>query len=90
MELCRNSGRVLMHANVRREWQSKRCCAVDAQLKASLASAQLQPVEHRDCEHHKLTLCVGTVRVHGPSAVLAGLRDVVAQAAYKVNGKPTG
>eukprot|EP00965_Chrysotila_dentata_P006847 223802-Pleurochrysis_carterae.AAC.1 len=58
---------------------------VDAQLKAGLASAHLQPVVDRDCEHHKLLLRARMVRIHGQVAVLACLRGVAAQA-HTVSG----
>eukprot|EP00965_Chrysotila_dentata_P040341 1338926-Pleurochrysis_carterae.AAC.4 len=78
------SRRVLMLAINRHVWKWTLRCAVDAQLEAGLASAHLQPVVNRDCEHHKLPLCSRTVQIHGPIVVLAGLRDVLAQA-YRVS-----
>eukprot|EP00965_Chrysotila_dentata_P017117 568443-Pleurochrysis_carterae.AAC.1 len=63
------SGRVLTHAISRHDWQWTLHRVVDAQLKAGLASAHLQPVVDGDCEsHHKLLLRSRMVRIHGPVA----------------------
>eukprot|EP00965_Chrysotila_dentata_P198256 6178676-Pleurochrysis_carterae.AAC.5 len=71
-------------------YQSKLCRAVDAQLPCSQPRkrASAVRVEHSNCKNHKLlAICVGTVRAHGPIAVLAGLTMDVLAHAYKVSGK---